>query len=53
MSPFLAGAEPALVAVVVADMDPVTTLSTVTILTSSQLYLRQGQVSENPENFKC
>ena len=49
MKPSLAGAQATLVAVVVADMDPVTTVSTVTVLSSSQLQLTQGQVSEDPE----
>ena len=49
MNPSLTGAEATLVAVVVADMDPVATLSTVTVLSSRQLQLTQGQVSEDPE----
>ena len=49
MNPSLTGAGATLVAVVVADMDPVATLSTVTVLSSRQIQLTQGQVSEDPE----
>ena len=49
MKPSLTGADSALVAVFVADMNPVTTLSTVTVLGASQLQLCQGDVSEDPE----
>ena len=45
----LAGADSALMTVVVANMDPVLTVCTVAVLRTSQLHLSKSQVGEDPE----